>query len=566
MPSPQFPRRRLLYLALLAALVVLPALGSTCRLTYHEAFVAQGAREMLESGHWAHPTIGDLPWLEKPPLPWWLVAGLGWCAGGVTETIARLPFALATITMVMGVALLSARYYGTGIGLLAGAVQATTAWTVIRGRLAEADVLLACLITWCMVAFGGILLGDGDTGSQKVHPKARSRRSMRCWAFFVLLGLTALVKGIGFGGVLLLAIVATTLLWERNRPALQQLWFPLGWMVAAGLALAWPLLMVAIYGWKPLLLWTIHVTDRLTERAGPGLFAGESWWEYALGLLGQALPWTPCAVVGAYGSLGRALRVWGVGMLPSAGPRTSKTVVTGDRLFCAWAIAPLGLLTLATVKNAHYAISAQVPWSVWAALGLARLGKHLQHQGHTEAQLRVATYGLFLTLALSCGLGYWLIGPWFNRRGVEWAFYEASGRQLSSDIPLAILYDDWDRKPYENPFGPIPHDLAVRLFYLHRPVCWYMDGQSLAAWARSIGGRITAVGSSTNAGRTSSHSRPVLGVIARERDRPLLEQLGQVEVIASGPTLRHDRTYVLFRITIAHDIVRSVLAARARTS
>ena len=30
----------------------------------------------------------------------------------------------------------------------AGAIQATTAWTVFRGRLAEADILLACLITW----------------------------------------------------------------------------------------------------------------------------------------------------------------------------------------------------------------------------------------------------------------------------------------------------------------------------------------------------------------------------------------------------------------------------------
>ena len=33
-------------------------------------------------------------------------------------------------------------------------------------------------------------------------------------------------------------------------------------------------------------------------------------------------------------------------------------------------------------------------------------------------------------------------------------------------MPLVLLYDDWDRNPYESPFGPIPHDLAVRLFYL----------------------------------------------------------------------------------------------------
>ena len=59
--------------------------------------------------------------------------------------------------LVLGVAVLAARHYGPGIGLLAGAVQATTAWTVMRGRLAEADILLACLITWAIVAFDRFL-------------------------------------------------------------------------------------------------------------------------------------------------------------------------------------------------------------------------------------------------------------------------------------------------------------------------------------------------------------------------------------------------------------------------
>ena len=38
---------------------------------------------------------------------------------------------------------------------------------------------------------------------------------------------------------------------------------------------------------------------------------------------------------------------------------------------------------------------------------------------------------------------------------------------------LTLLYDDWDRNPYESPFGLIPHDLAVRLFYLGRSACWH---------------------------------------------------------------------------------------------
>src|SRR5262245_26018074 len=92
---------RLACLMLLSALVFLPGLGSSGRLSYHEAFVAQGSREILDSGGWLNPTIGGLPWLEKPPLPWWLTATLGRCSGGVDETVARLPSVLAATAMVL---------------------------------------------------------------------------------------------------------------------------------------------------------------------------------------------------------------------------------------------------------------------------------------------------------------------------------------------------------------------------------------------------------------------------------------------------------------------------------
>src|SRR4051794_41231846 len=71
------------------------ALGRSGRLTYHEAIVAQGAREMLARGDLLVPTIGGRPWLEKPPLAHWLVASAGWAAGGVDQAVARVPSAVA---------------------------------------------------------------------------------------------------------------------------------------------------------------------------------------------------------------------------------------------------------------------------------------------------------------------------------------------------------------------------------------------------------------------------------------------------------------------------------------
>ena len=102
MPQRTLGWRGLVCLTVLTATTVGLGLGSSTRLTYHEAFVAQGAGEILGSGQWWYPTIGGLPWLEKPPLPFWLAAICGWVAGSVSQTAARLPSALATRGLVSG--------------------------------------------------------------------------------------------------------------------------------------------------------------------------------------------------------------------------------------------------------------------------------------------------------------------------------------------------------------------------------------------------------------------------------------------------------------------------------
>jgi 4-amino-4-deoxy-L-arabinose transferase-like glycosyltransferase len=552
-------RMRLLCLVILAALVLLPGLGSSGRLTYHEAFVAQGAREILSSGNWGYPTIGDLPWLEKPPLPWWLVAVLGYCTGTVNETVARFPSALAATGLIIGIGVLAARHYGPGIGVLAGAVQATTAWTVVRGRLAEADILLTCLIVWAIVAFDGLLSNQVSESTSSIHVLRKYRCRCR-WAFLIFLGTSALVKGIGFGVVLILTVAAGILVWQRDRSALRRLWVPGGWTLAAILALAWPLFMVAQHGQAALSLWMTHIWARVVRQEGPGPFAGESWGEYIAALLTQALPWTPLVLAGAWQSLSRALGCsQGWGCLPFG--RVPARVVAGDRLLWVWAVIPLTLLSLVPVKNAHYAISAQAPWSIWVALGLARIGTWLDMQGYNRRAILAAARLGFTGLALAYGLGLWMFGPWFSRRGVEWAFYEAVGQRVPTDMGLALLYDDWDRNPYLTPFGSIPHDLAVRLFYLSRSACWHI-GPTLSRPTGHILGRCSASAFVPQPRLADSRTALSCGVgdqvttardgrfavIGRDRDLPVLKQLGDVNVVFRGPNVRYDRTYVLFHV------------------
>jgi hypothetical protein len=433
----------------LALLTLGTALGRSGRLTYHEAFVAQGAREMLAGGDGLVPTIGGRPWLEKPPLAHWLVATAGWAAGRVDEGVARLPSAVAAAALALGVATLASRRFGPGVGRLAGRRAGDLgldgdARAVGRGRHPP--------------GLPG-LLGGGGAGRGQGGPKGRGGLAV---------GLLRAARGDGPGQGDRLRGRARRGdggpgpgLGPRPGGAAGAWPRPGGGSWRRSSPCPWPVLVLLRHP-EALGLWVLHVVDRLSAR--PAHFAGERGWSYALSPLVQVLPWTPLALVGAGPSLARAVR--GRGGI--------------DRLLWAWAVVPTALLSLATVKNAHYLIHALPPWSIWGALGLVRLGDRLRGRGWSEARVRRLGVAGFLGGGLICALGFGLLGPLFDRRGEEWAFYEDAGRLLGPGEPLALLYDDWDRAPYATPFGPVPHDLAVRLFYLDHPACWRLTPEELA--------------------------------------------------------------------------------------
>jgi 4-amino-4-deoxy-L-arabinose transferase-like glycosyltransferase len=563
MPETRLGLVRLALIVGLSSLTLGIGLGGSGRLTYHEAFVAQGAREMIASGSILVPTIDGQPWLEKPPLAFWLVAEVGKLTGGVSEFVARLPSAIAATLLAVGIAVFASRRFGPDVGWLAGLIQASTFWFVVRGRLAEADILLACLVTWAMVAFDRIRTEDSglrteDSGlrgphwslarralvgsavrtvavdpavdsiqpenggqapagysrSQSPIPRPTEAGTLRLdawkWAFFGLLGAMSLVKGVGFGSVLAGSAMAMVLLWDRDRLAWKALRDWRGWTLAAVLALTWPVL-VAIRLPAAVSLWTLHVTDRLATH--PEVFIGGPWWQYGPAVLGQALPWTPLALLGAWPSLIRAVR--GRGGV--------------DRLLWAWAVVPVLVLSAATVKNAHYAIHALPPLAVWAALGLDRVGFRLnRRRAWPIDRLKLGASGLFVGLGLVSGFGHLVLGPRFDHRGVEWGWTARVGRELDPKLPLVFLYEDWDRKPYPTPFGSVPHDWAVRLYYLERPASWRQGIEDLIARPPAAG---------------------PYALLGRERDLPALQKLGRVEPLMKGPADRFDREFVVFRIT-----------------
>src|SRR6478736_4135233 len=100
----------LLLLIVLPALLLYPTLSFRL-LEPDEGRYAQIPKEMLARGDWVVPHLQGQPYLDKPPLLYWLVM-LSYQAFGVSEAAARLVPALAVHATILGVSLFGRRGLG----------------------------------------------------------------------------------------------------------------------------------------------------------------------------------------------------------------------------------------------------------------------------------------------------------------------------------------------------------------------------------------------------------------------------------------------------------------------
>src|SRR5664280_1178295 len=61
-----------------------------------DAVLAQAARTMLTTGDWVTPRLDGVPYLEKPPLQYWMMT-VSYKVFGVHDWAARVPYALCSI-------------------------------------------------------------------------------------------------------------------------------------------------------------------------------------------------------------------------------------------------------------------------------------------------------------------------------------------------------------------------------------------------------------------------------------------------------------------------------------
>ena len=117
-----------------------------------EGRYAEGAREMLASGDWLVPRLFGVPYLEKPPLFFWLTA-VSCGLVGVGEVGARLVSALAAAAGVIFTGLFSRKVFGPQSGALTAVVLATSGLYFVLARVVITDMLFSVLVACALMSW-----------------------------------------------------------------------------------------------------------------------------------------------------------------------------------------------------------------------------------------------------------------------------------------------------------------------------------------------------------------------------------------------------------------------------
>lgn len=301
-----------------------------------EGRYAEIAREMLVTGDYLTPHLNFLPYLEKPPLVYWLTAA-SLKLGGQNEFAARAIPAVSAVGGVLAVFWLAGTLWGPRTGFWAGLITATSSGYFLLARLLTLDMSLTCFLTWAMAL---------------AYVAVRNQKRRYLWWAYLAMGLAVMTKGPV--GVALPALIF--FIWfaiQKRWWDFRQLWHPGGGLILAVVVLPWYILV----GLRNPEFWNFFlVHENLQRFLAPQVHAGQPFYFYLGVLAAGFLPW--------------------IFLLPwawqAAVPASPPLEAGRDRLFLGiWFAVIFGFFSLARAKLFPYLLPGLPPLALLVARALA---------------------------------------------------------------------------------------------------------------------------------------------------------------------------------------------------
>jgi 4-amino-4-deoxy-L-arabinose transferase-like glycosyltransferase len=311
-----------------------------------EAFYAQSAREMIDSGDWITPHYNYELRFQKPVFFYWLVA-IAYSLAGVNETAARFPAALAGLALALMTWAIARRWVGARTGVVAGAIVATSFGYFAMARASLPDLPLAAFVTLATWALFEASL-------------ARAPGEHRKWLVIagVAFGLGVLTKGpVALVLPVLVYLAAWAVVGDGLVPT-RQGWFGLRWLdvalataVILAIAVPWFIAMADVHGFA--YLQRFFVGENLERFATERYNGRRPLWFYAPIILGGLAPWSSLMLL------------W----LPSL-----RKIAHGERRLTdvewrllLWAVLPVLFYTLSVGQQPRYILPVLPPLAILVA-------------------------------------------------------------------------------------------------------------------------------------------------------------------------------------------------------
>lgn len=316
-------------------------------LDMNEGLYAEVAREMLEMKNYIIPSINHVPYIEKPPLFYWLLV-LSYKLFGVSTFAARLIPAISSAAVALLLILFGKTNKHLRAGCYAAIVFASSIFLAVMGRVVFVDMLLTATITATLLLFFCWYNTD------KVY---------YLWGAYTCLALAFLTKGLI--AICISGIVALGFLLLRRTPLKKVLNFfnPLGIGIFLAIVVPW---LVAASARQPDFMWSYFVNEqfyRFLNIRIPHDYHTGNWYYYLPNILAYLLPWTFFVPI-----LFKRLR----GRLVEQNPM---------KLFLwLWFLLALLFFSLAGDKGDYYMIVGIPPLAILLGLSLENLindNKHL---------------------------------------------------------------------------------------------------------------------------------------------------------------------------------------------
>ena len=272
---------------------VLIGLGSAGILDNNEGLYAEIPREMLASHDWRMwviPHLNGLPYMEKPPLLYWLTA-LSFSLFGESEWSARAVPALSSLACVALLLWFGRAQQRPQAGRLAALMFASGIGVAAMSRVLMFDMLLTAMLTAALMC------------AYRYLTEGAPRWVRWTYAF---LALALLAKG--FVALVLFGLVVVIFMLGNARSPAGFLrdcvkWFePWGLLIFCAIAVPWH---VAATLTEPIFAWFYFVNEhvlRFLGRREPHDYYAGAWWYYLPRMAIYLFPWSfllPCLLMGS---------------------------------------------------------------------------------------------------------------------------------------------------------------------------------------------------------------------------------------------------------------------------